>query len=484
MTSADPTNSQAYLQDLNNISGAYIGNSLVGNINGHGITGGKSVMPLALTYGFPGHPAVPIGDVPLSVRLSPLSFNSDNTTDYNSFLQNFYTRVLNYPGGGPIANLLTPGQLDPSNSESALYGFYNVFTYLLGYTNEAPFNKDLTLFEQQIFDIPSIPNPALAAQFKALFSDFIKNFPFKLLSSDGTPHTEIVNGITYTISGLYNYDNFFKAFLGYLSTSSVVFDASKGILTNNVLTSVLETINDTGTSYLQSYQAIYESFNGPVGTLSSDSSNWTIPQQLFVSRLREFYSSELAKTGTTANPGGFFHTSQDLGSWYNFTQNLYYNPQFNPNSLVNDPKSTLILDEVLRSLISMIGTIQTVAAAQADSLNFLSRWQQAYTNKLNQMHTFALGDGSSIGTFVGSTPSNPVGNDGWNRDSAAAMRKDLNQVNTNYITKLQSNQQAISDNAKSLQSNVNQSNDAANQQGSLADSVLQELSTILSSIFR
>jgi len=132
-------------------------------------------------------------------------------------------------------------------------------------------------------------------------------------------------------------------------------------------------------------------------------------------------------------------------------------------------------------LISMIGTIQNVAATQANTLNFLSQWQAAYTNKLNQIHIFAQGDGTALGTFNNDFPYQ---NGNWDQVGAQATRNALNNINQNYISKLQANQQTISDNAKSLQTNVNQSNDAANQQASVADSLLQTMSTILSAIFR
>ena len=122
----------------------------------------------------------------------------------------------------------------------------------------------------------------------------------------------------------------------------------------------------------------------------------------------------------------------------------------------------------------MIGVVETVAAAQSNYLNILSEWQTAYTAKMNNLHTFAQGDG----TVVGGTY------DSWNTDAATAIRNSLNTVNQNYLSKLQANQTTISDQSKSVQSNVNQSSDDANQQASVADSILQEMNTILSSIFR
>ena len=48
---------------------------------------------------------------------------------------------------------------------------------------------------------------------------------------------------------------------------------------------------------------------------------------------------------------------------------------------------------------------------------------------------------------------------------------------------MQSRQALVGDDAKALQSNVNQSNDAVTQQSNLGTAILQELSTLLSEIF-
>lgn len=129
----------------------------------------------------------------------------------------------------------------------------------------------------------------------------------------------------------------------------------------------------------------------------------------------------------------------------------------------------LILDQIFKLLIQMIGTLQNVAAAQAERLNFLSQWQKAYTDVMNQIHTFIKAGNDRI-SFGGS--------------SNASQRNDLNQLNSTYTQNLQNQRSVISDDAKALQSNVSQSNDAVNQQSNLATAIIQQMSTILGSIFR
>lgn len=138
----------------------------------------------------------------------------------------------------------------------------------------------------------------------------------------------------------------------------------------------------------------------------------------------------------------------------------------------------LILDRIFKLLVEMINELQKTAAAQAQRLNFLTEWQKAYTDEMNQIHAFVAANGD--GQFSnGSTPlDHPT-------DSAASQaRQNLNQTNTNYTQQLQGNNSVISNDAKALQSNVNQTNDAVQAQTDMATSILQQLSTILSSIYQ
>lgn len=130
---------------------------------------------------------------------------------------------------------------------------------------------------------------------------------------------------------------------------------------------------------------------------------------------------------------------------------------------------TLILNDIFKLLIKVITTLQNVAAAQAERLNVLTQWQKAYTDLQNQIHTFIKDNGDGIA--------------GGGDDNSNA-RDDLNRLNSTYTQQLQNQQSIISDDAKALQSNVNQSNDAVNNQSNFATSIIQELTTILGSIFR
>ena len=128
----------------------------------------------------------------------------------------------------------------------------------------------------------------------------------------------------------------------------------------------------------------------------------------------------------------------------------------------------VILDRIYRLIANMLNILQNLGIAQSARLNFLTNWQNAYNNSLNQIHAFIQGNGDQIGS---------------SSSSDGSARDDLNRVNTTYTSELQANQNSISNDAKALQSNINQTNDANTQQANLATSIIQELSTILGTIF-
>ena len=131
-----------------------------------------------------------------------------------------------------------------------------------------------------------------------------------------------------------------------------------------------------------------------------------------------------------------------------------------------DYTSTVVLNRIFRLMLTMITSLQKVAAAQAQRLTILSKWQSAYSDAMAQMHTFSQGDGSFL-----------------TASSQSDNRSSVNQYNSNLLQTMQSRQALVGDDAKALQSNVNQSNDAVTQQSNLGTAILQELSTLLSEIF-
>lgn len=130
----------------------------------------------------------------------------------------------------------------------------------------------------------------------------------------------------------------------------------------------------------------------------------------------------------------------------------------------------LILNRIFLLLVNMTEALQQVAATQAERLDFLAKWQQAYTDEMNQVHVFAANNGD----LVEDPSDTAIGN----------FRSDMNQQNSTYTEQMRSNREVVSDDAKGLQSNINQSNDAVQAQTNMATAIIQEFSTILAAIYR
>lgn len=143
-------------------------------------------------------------------------------------------------------------------------------------------------------------------------------------------------------------------------------------------------------------------------------------------------------------------------------------PPYDPTSLSPGKYTESgILNNIFNEIINMTTTLQDAAASQANRLNILSTWQSAYTNAMSQVPSFTY----TSGPFTASNTTN------------MNIRNDLNRIASAETQTMQNRQSVVSDDAKALQSNVNQSNDAVNAQSNLGTSIIQEMSTLLSSIF-
>jgi hypothetical protein len=145
-------------------------------------------------------------------------------------------------------------------------------------------------------------------------------------------------------------------------------------------------------------------------------------------------------------------------------------PPVDPTSLAAGKySSTNVINRVFKIILEMVNALQNVAAVQAQRLTFMSSWQKAYTDALAQIHTFAKDNGDRFS---------------FDTTDYATTRDDLNRLNAQFTSTLQNRQSVVSDDAKALQSNVNQSNDAVNQHLNLANTILDELRSLLGSIFK
>lgn len=135
---------------------------------------------------------------------------------------------------------------------------------------------------------------------------------------------------------------------------------------------------------------------------------------------------------------------------------------------------TIILNDIFGLILDMTTSLQRVAATQADRAKLYSSWQKAYTDKMALIHPFIADNGDYID---GSTDNDS--------DSVQRTKRDeLNRINSAFTQNLQNQQSVVSDEAKALQSNISQSNDAVSQQTNLGTAILQQLSGLLGSIYR
>ncbi|CCB85462.1 putative uncharacterized protein [Parachlamydia acanthamoebae UV-7] len=301
-----------------------------------------------------------------------------------------------------------------TTSGDAFTGFYNEYASYIGYST-----GDWS-------SLSSVTQANIQTQFQNAFTNFINKYTYQ---TDGTVGSAL---------------NFMTQWHNYLTGTAALNTAS------------------SGTADLATYEQIYKAF---------------FPNGDFASRLQSFYQDVLKFTGTDANgTNGYFIPSQQLYNWFQQIQQEYSRSTsgasgpLTPSVETSSSKKVLILDRIFALLIEMIDTLQKVASSQADRLSFLTQWQKAYTDSMNQVPTFIQGGGVSA---VNQSTT-----------SGRNARDDLNNLNSNLTETMRSNRSVISDDSKSLQTNVNQSNDAVTQQSDLTTSLIQEFSTILAAIYR
>lgn len=129
---------------------------------------------------------------------------------------------------------------------------------------------------------------------------------------------------------------------------------------------------------------------------------------------------------------------------------------------------TFHIDRVFLLIVQVIEVLQSVAIVQAQRLRFLTTWQSAYTNLMNQIPVF-----TASGDMFGGTDT-----------ESANTRDDMNRINSTYTEQLRSERSQLADTAKSLEANLSQTNDAVTQQANMATALLQQLSTIVSTMYR
>lgn len=292
------------------------------------------------------------------------------------------------------------------------------------------------------------------------------------LNSTGGDWSQIVPG-SGTASISTQFKNWFSTFLAnypYVSGSGVV-----GTMTAFFANAATDL---TTTAAVKTGSSLFDSLGAPISEVQNPFPRYQalydllFPDGDFSDRISAFYDEQVANNG-------YFNPSQDYDKWAReitreYAASIGVSTIFGPTTLDSaDFDKTLILNDIYSLVSSMMTTLQRVTAAQANRLFTLTQWQNAYTDAISQLHVFLQSDGS---------PLSATGIFGDN-DAKAAVRSQLNDyLNSNFRQNMQSYQSAVGDDAKALQSNLNQSNDAVSQQSNMATAIIQTLSTILSAI--
>jgi hypothetical protein len=178
----------------------------------------------------------------------------------------------------------------------------------------------------------------------------------------------------------------------------------------------------------------------------------------FKELLQEYYVETLEKTGKGSVEDGFFLPSHSFEGWVLKVQRLSVLAGEGLGLTLQNTSSArvAVIDRILRLLIEMVDVIQRIAASQAERLTFLTSWQRAYTDLLSQIPVF----------------------------TNANVRDALNQKIEPFQESIRSQRSLVQDDSKAIQSVINQSQDAANQQTNIGTALLQQLSTITAAILK
>lgn len=143
------------------------------------------------------------------------------------------------------------------------------------------------------------------------------------------------------------------------------------------------------------------------------------------------------------------------------------NPLFPPDPLVplgySGFSGTFILNKIYTSVRNVVNALQNATVAEANRIKLFTEWQAAYTNQLAQIPVFNKNTGGD--------------------NFSATQLTQLTNIVGRYTSFVQNRQSVISNASKTLQSDVDQSNNAVNAQSTLATTLIQQFSTLLASAF-
>jgi hypothetical protein len=190
------------------------------------------------------------------------------------------------------------------------------------------------------------------------------------------------------------------------------------------------------------------------------------PIKPFEEVLREFYNDTVASER-------FFLPSHHLGGWMEKVQQRQAVESGTELTIAGtNSGKTIIIMQLLALLVQVIDTLQNVAAAQGERLQFYAGIQRAYTDLIAQVPTLDGQTLDDIGRISDDDKRNRVVA-GHFQASAQAVTETLRQYRS-----------IAGDEANQHQTSVNQSNEIVQQQTQLGTTLLQQLSSILTNMFK
>lgn len=286
-------------------------------------------------------------------------------------------------------------------------------------------------------------SPDFTAQFLAAWQSFTSTFP--------------PNGAGFMPSAL----SFFTEWRKFTAkTATLLESTSNNVIVNNV--DGTTTAPRTLPSYETAFNTYFPNLKDKIDTATG--------KTFFQEALEQFYTQAVSVYG-------YFIPSHLFGNWVNNLQLISKTvPSVTSTILSTTPQNdSRILNEIFSLLVGMIGALQNVAAAQSNRLALYTSWQKGYNSILSQIHVFTASSQDLLSDNNFGLPGSTLAK--RRNDVQGTFNASLTQTVTSY-------KDVVTDDAKALQSNINRSSDAFNEQANTATAILQQISTILSAIFR
>lgn len=174
--------------------------------------------------------------------------------------------------------------------------------------------------------------------------------------------------------------------------------------------------------------------------------------------------------------GDGLNFSQDFGTWFTAVKENYIaaingNPSLALSAMGPSSAKVAIINRIYALIAEMIEIVQKTTAAQADQLKVLSVLQGEMTNMISKAPILTSSSDGELG-------------DSDTDDNQSTLRDELNSVITAWTDTIRAQRDFVKSQAQTQQTNVNNSNDAVNQQASMATALIQQQSTLLSAIYR